>query len=597
MTDSKVIEAQIQRKMLRVAVRNSARSVLLLGVASAFIAWLGWETGNRGAALLALLLGGGVSVWRWLLNERERGDEVVAPDRIAGLQGQLEANAAVVGLMWAVATLVIYPQLRGTTATVYVVMVVGSVATAAFFMSMAGRSFVILTGLQMGSLSTVSVFSEQARSLPLAVLSVIFGFTMVQATREFRITILRSMRNGLEADRANASLLRAVEAAESANLAKSQFLATMSHEIRTPMNGVLGALELMRQTGLDPRQRRLVKTAAASGESLMDILNDVLDHSKIEAGKLVLAATPMSLHAVAASAAALFRANAEARGLTLTLHQDEDVPDGVVGDAPRIKQVLLNLLGNGVKFTESGGVTLSLSVERAPSMMVEGQPAKRVLFMVEDTGIGIPREAIHEIFQPFHQVDSTRSRLRGGTGLGLAISQRIVQAMGSRIQVVSGLGRGSVFSFALNLPLAPDLALPEHDSEFGGLDSGSPMGGTVLLVEDNMVNRMIGAEMLKGFGVEVVEAEDGEQAVAALQAQRVDLVLMDIQMPVLDGYAATRKLRERESRLRLPRVPVVALTANAFDEDAAHAMAAGMDAHLAKPYSRTQLRELLVRWL
>jgi CheY-like chemotaxis protein len=217
--------------------------------------------------------------------------------------------------------------------------------------------------------------------------------------------------------------------------------------------------------------------------------------------------------------------------------------------------------------------------------------------MVSDTGIGIPGAALEEVFQPFHQVDSTSSRLRGGTGLGLAISQRIVQAMGGRIEARSRLGEGSVFSFTLNLPRAPNAPLPAHDSDFAGLDADALLNGVVLLVEDNIVNRMIGAEMLKSFGVDVIEAEDGAQAVSMIERQRVDLVLMDIQMPVLDGYAATRKLRERESRLRLPRVPIVALTANAFDEDAAQSLAAGMDGHLAKPYSRVQLRELLQRWL
>ena len=313
--------------------------------------------------------------------------------------------------------------------------------------------------------------------------------------------------------------------------------------------------------------------------------------SKIEAGKLVLSCSPMSLHSVATAATALFRANAESRGLSLNLEIEPDVPDGVVGDAPRLKQVLLNLLGNGLKFTEKGGVTLRLTT------LARDDVSARVRFEVEDTGIGIPAHAQEAVFQPFLQVDSTRSRLRGGTGLGLAISQRITEAMGGRIEISSRLGQGSTFCFSLYLPLAPNMPLPMVESDFGQLADTGHMAGTVLLVEDNVVNRMIGSEMLKSFGLEVVEAEDGEQAMNVLKHKQVDLVLMDIQMPVLDGYGAARQARERETSLRLPRVPIVALTANAFDEDAAQALAAGMDAHLAKPYSRDQLRELVRRWL
>jgi CheY-like chemotaxis protein len=289
----------------------------------------------------------------------------------------------------------------------------------------------------------------------------------------------------------------------------------------------------------------------------------------------------------------MFRADAERQDIQVVLDVGEGVPDGVMGDAPRLQQVLLNLLGNGLKFTERGSVTLRLRA-------LTGRTASlsRVRFEVIDTGIGIPQVAQAQIFQPFHQVDGTRSRLHGGIGLGLSISQRIVEAMGGQVQVISRAGSGSTFFFELDLPLASTgVPRPLSDSEFGSLDRDMSLHGTVLLVEDNMVNRLIAVEMLRSFGLEVIEAEDGAQALTLLDQQSVDLVLMDIHMPVLDGYAATQKARKRETALRLPRVPIVALTANAFEEDTRRSLEVGMDAHLAKPYSRVQLHKVLQRWL
>ncbi|MFN3864623.1 MAG: ATP-binding protein [Erythrobacter sp.] len=393
-------------------------------------------------------------------------------------------------------------------------------------------------------------------------------------------------------------LTRARRNAENAARAKSEFLANMSHEIRTPMNGVLGFAELLLQGGLEPAQRHYAEMIVQSGRSMMMLLNDVLDLSKIESGQFTIDHAPVDLHATLAECAALHRLTAEKKGLVLEFAGpcEADAPASqfgestrpwVVTDGLRLRQIVLNLLGNAVKFTESGTIRLMWEVQD-----------NEVRITISDTGIGISEGRLETIFQPFIQGDSSTARRFGGTGLGLSISRQLATLLGGRIEVESAPGKGSRFTLLLPARLAtPERAAPGAAS-VDPVDL--PRASRILLVEDHDINRELVTEMLERCGQTVAIAHDGNEAIAmvidaAIRERLYDLVLMDVQMPGCDGYAATRAIRAEG--IGPDRLPVIALTANAFPEDIAAARAAGMQAHLAKPIALGELVRVLQRWL
>jgi signal transduction histidine kinase/FixJ family two-component response regulator len=399
------------------------------------------------------------------------------------------------------------------------------------------------------------------------------------------ILLLKERAAAAESQQAAEQRLR--EEAEAASRTKTAFLSNMSHEVRTPMNGVLGIAGLLLDTSLDPLQRDYVETIVRSGEALLEILNEILDMSKIEAGKIELEMIPFDPVQVVHDAIALCGGRASGKNLMLEANVANGVPTDVVGDPGRLRQVILNLIGNALKFTESGGVRVDLDLAEAGA----GQVVLR--FAVVDTGIGMSEDQRRRLFQPFVQADASTTRQFGGTGLGLAISLRLVEMMGGAFTVTSVEGQGSTFAFTIRCrTAAPGSGRPQVR-----VRSAHRFAGRVLVVEDNVVNRKVARAVLKGFGLEPAEAENGELALEALRRERFDLVLMDMHMPVLDGLEATRRIRAFEKAGGGRRVPVVAMTANAMRDAVDACRAAGMDDFLPKPFKREELIDVLSRWL
>jgi signal transduction histidine kinase len=378
-----------------------------------------------------------------------------------------------------------------------------------------------------------------------------------------------------EAKRQSLALDEARRAAEDATAAKSTFLASVSHEIRTPMNGIVGVLNLLRRETLSEEGAALLDEALGCTQMLSQLINDVLDFSKMEAGRLDLSPIPTDPLAIAESVAGLIRPQAEAKGLTLAVTAPPEMDFAAI-DPLRLRQCLFNVVGNAVKFTEEGGVEIRLAY-------AEGETGRQLRVEVEDTGIGVPLEAQDRLFDRFQQVDSGTARRFGGTGLGLAISRSLARMMGGDMDFVSTPGQGSTFRFSIDAPAAEAPAAEEADAF-----AGAPLSGlSVLLVDDNRINRLVGSKTLEALGARASTVDSGEAAVAAAAVERFDLILMDISMPGMDGVEATRRIRALGGPAA--ETPIVALTAAVMDHQRQSYFAAGMDGVVGKPFSPAEL--------
>jgi signal transduction histidine kinase/CheY-like chemotaxis protein len=590
-----------QAEIVRLGYGDLPAGLAATVVVSGGLAWIVARNHAADHAWIWLVVMLAVTAWRfgtvvWFRRVKRDHDQVVSGEK------RFILGAVLSGAGWGYAGWVFYPIMAGEHELSLLVLVLAGMTAGATRslgpVPAACWSFQVLTLLPLILRMLLGGSLVQTLMGGLAVLYLAFVVAMV---RSYHRSLNNSLRLGFEyaglvselsdeistRKKAEAELRTAMGRAEEASRAKSAFLATMSHEIRTPMNGVLGMLDLLKTAALTPAQREQVETAANSADSLLRILNDILDFSKIENGRLDFEHIAFRPARVAEETVTLMRPTAIAKGLQLSFNADEGAKSRVMGDPMRFRQVLLNLIGNAIKFSEHGEIAVQLR-----GTPLDPPPRLSLAVEVRDHGIGMNAEAQSRLFQPFMQADSSMSRRYGGSGLGLAISQKLVQRMGGSIAVESRPGEGSRFAFTAVLPMAKDrnTAVPFPASTA----ATQLLSGRVLVVEDDLVNQRVVGLMLQRLGLDYHIVADGQSALSIVESSEWDLVLMDLQLPGIDGMETTRRARLLLGDRSLP---IVALTANARAEDRAACLMAGMDDFLAKPVRTEALRECLSRWL